>query len=80
MTMLHAGPLIRKKMTKEVEILDGEMQSRYDKIHGHLRHATEDERIRAENANLRNKHQQSQRSTEKVSADNAELRQKLRHF
>ena len=33
--MLHAGPFIRKKMTKEVEILDGEMQSRYDKIHGH---------------------------------------------
>ena len=31
----YAGPFIRKEMTKEVEILDGEMQSRYDQIHGH---------------------------------------------
>ena len=32
--MLHAGPFVRKKMKEEVEILDAEMQSRYDKIHG----------------------------------------------
>ena len=31
--MLQAGPFVRKKMKEEVEILDGEMQSRYDKIH-----------------------------------------------
>ena len=35
MTMLHTGPFVRKQMTKEVDILDGEMQSRYDEIHGH---------------------------------------------
>ena len=32
--MLKAAPLRRKKMEKEIEILDDEMQSRYDKIHG----------------------------------------------
>lgn len=32
--MLHATPFT-KKMVKEVEILDDETQSRYDKIHGH---------------------------------------------
>ena len=32
--MLHATPFYRKKIAKEVEILDGEMQSRYDKIYG----------------------------------------------
>ena len=32
--MLNAAPFLRKKMAKEIDILDGEMQSRYDKIHG----------------------------------------------
>ena len=32
--MLHAAPFIRKKMAKEIHILDDEMQSRYDKLHG----------------------------------------------
>ena len=32
--MLHATLFIKKKMAKGVEILDNEMQSRYDKIHG----------------------------------------------
>ena len=32
--MLDASPFRRKKMEKEVEILDAEVQSRYDKIHG----------------------------------------------
>ena len=32
--MLNASPFGRKKLAKEVEILDEEMQSRYDKIHG----------------------------------------------
>ena len=31
--MLNAAPFLRKKMAKEIDILDGEMQSRYDKIH-----------------------------------------------
>ena len=32
--MLNASPFARKKMAKEVEILDDEIQSRYDKIQG----------------------------------------------
>lgn len=32
--MLNASPFMRRKMTKEVEILDDEMNSRYEKIHG----------------------------------------------
>ena len=32
--LLQANPFARKKLTQEVEILDNEMQSRYDKIHG----------------------------------------------
>lgn len=32
--MLNASPFARKKMGKEVEILDNEMHSRYDNIHG----------------------------------------------
>ena len=32
--MLHAAPFTRKKMAKEIHVLDDEMQSRYDKIHG----------------------------------------------
>ena len=32
--MLDAAPFLRRKMEKEIDILDGEMQSRYDKIHG----------------------------------------------
>ena len=32
--MLNASPFKRRKMEKEIEILDDEMQSRYDKIHG----------------------------------------------
>ena len=32
--MLDASPFRRRKMAKEVEILDDEVQSRYDKIHG----------------------------------------------
>ena len=32
--MLNASPFIKKKIAKEVDILDDEMQSRYDKIHG----------------------------------------------
>ena len=32
--MLNAAPFMKKRMVKEVEILDDEMQSRYDKIHG----------------------------------------------
>ena len=32
--LLKAKPFARKKLTEEVEILDNEMQSRYDKIHG----------------------------------------------
>ena len=32
--MLDASPFKRRKMIKEVEILDDEVQSRYDKIHG----------------------------------------------
>ena len=31
--MLSASPFKRKKMLKEIEVLDGEMQSRYEKIH-----------------------------------------------
>ena len=31
--MLKANPFHRRKIAKEVEILDGQMQSRYDKIH-----------------------------------------------
>lgn len=31
---MRAAPFIKKKMAKEVEILDNEMQSRHDKIHG----------------------------------------------
>ena len=33
--MLEASPLTRKKIEKEVEILDDEMSSRYEKIHDH---------------------------------------------
>ncbi|KAL9063218.1 MAG: hypothetical protein Q9161_009583 [Pseudevernia consocians] len=32
--LLQASPFARKNLTQEVEILDNEMQSRYDKIHG----------------------------------------------
>lgn len=32
--MSDASPFMRKKMAKETEVLDDEMQSRYDKIHG----------------------------------------------
>ena len=32
--MLHATPFTKKKMEKEIHILDDEMSSRYDKIHG----------------------------------------------
>ena len=32
--MLNATPFMRKKIAKEVEILDDEMSSRYEKIHG----------------------------------------------
>ncbi len=32
--MLEASPFRRSKMVKEVEILDDEIQSRYEKIHG----------------------------------------------
>ncbi len=32
--MLYATPFAKKKLAKEVEILDNEMQSRYDKVHG----------------------------------------------
>ena len=32
--LLQAKPFAKKKLTQEVEILDNEMQSRYDKIHG----------------------------------------------
>ena len=32
--MFNASPFARKNITKEVEILDDEIQSRYDKIHG----------------------------------------------
>lgn len=32
--MLNTSPFVRKKMAKEVEILDDEMQFRYDRIHG----------------------------------------------
>ena len=32
--MLDASPFRKKKMAKRIEILDDEMQSRYDKIHG----------------------------------------------
>lgn len=32
--MLHAAPFTGKKMAKEIQILDGEMQSRYEKLHG----------------------------------------------
>ena len=32
--MLHAALFTRKKMAKEIHIVDDEMQSRYDKIHG----------------------------------------------
>ena len=31
---LHVAPFTKRKMAKEVKILDNEMQSRYDKIHG----------------------------------------------
>ena len=34
MAMLEAAPLQRRKMAKEVGILDDEIHSRYDKIHG----------------------------------------------
>ena len=33
--MLKATPLVKKNMAKEVEILDDEIQSRFDKIRGH---------------------------------------------
>ena len=33
--MLEASPFDRKKIQKEVEILDDEMSSKYEKIHGH---------------------------------------------
>ena len=33
--MLEAAPFTRKKMEKEIEILDDGMGSRYEKIHGH---------------------------------------------
>ena len=32
--MLNANPFARKKLAKEVQVLDEEMQSRWDKIHG----------------------------------------------
>lgn len=32
--MLKATPFLKKKIAKEVEILDDEMSSRYEKIHG----------------------------------------------
>ena len=32
--ILNAAPFVRKKMAKEIDILDGEMHSRYDKLHG----------------------------------------------
>ena len=34
--MLNVFPFTRKEMVKEVELLDDEMQSRYDKIHGEV--------------------------------------------
>ena len=32
--MLHAAPFTSKKMAKEIQVPDDEMQSRYDKLHG----------------------------------------------
>lgn len=32
--MLHAAPFTKRKMAKEIHILDNEIQSRYDKMHG----------------------------------------------
>ena len=54
---MNAAPFLRRKMEKEIDILDGEMQSRYDKIHGddglccalvELFHAMSEIRMKAE--------------------------------
>ena len=55
--MLNAAPFLRNKIAKEIDILGGEMQSRYDKIHGddglccalvELFHAMSEIRMKAE--------------------------------